>query len=311
MPIWKGNRHPMIRALKNYPLLYALVLPGILYYLIFYYVPMFGIIIAFKDYSPFQGIQGVLTADWVGFLHFKNFFTSYSFPQIMRNTLLLGLYNIVFGFPVPVLLALLLNEVWHKTFKKWVQTISYLPHFLSMVVVVGILNLMLSSDGGIINEVVKFFGYESITFMGEEKYYRTIIIITQIWQQIGWESIIFLAAIVSIDTDQYEAAIIDGASKFRQIWHITLPGIMPVITIMFILRMGNILNGNYELILLTYSPSTIDVADIIDTFVYREGLVQMNFSYSTAVGVFKSTLSATLLLGTNYIAKKSGQNGIW
>lgn len=301
----------MIRALKNYPLLYALVAPGILYYLIFYYIPMFGIIIAFENYSPFQGINGIFTSEWVGFLHFKNFFSSYSFPQVMRNTLLLGLYNIIFGFPAPILLALLLNEVWHKRFKKWVQTISYLPHFLSMVVVVGILNLMLSSDGGILNEVVKFFGYEPIIFMGQEKYYRIVIMITQIWKQIGWESIIFLAAIVSIDTDRYEAAIIDGASKFKQIWHITLPGIMPIIAIMLILRMGNILNGNFELVLLTYSPSTIDVADIIDTFVYREGLVQMNFSYSTAVGVFKSVISAILLLSTNYIARKSGQNGIW
>ncbi|MBP1994738.1 ABC transporter permease [Paenibacillus eucommiae] len=301
----------MIRALKSYPLLYALVLPGILYFLIFYYVPMFGIVIAFQDYSPFQGVRGIFTSEWVGFQHFQNFFTSFSFTQVMTNTLLLGMYTIIFGFPAPILLALLLNEVVHGKFKKWVQTISYLPHFLSMVVVVGILNLLLSSDGGIINEVVKLFGNEPITFMGEEKYYRSIIILTQIWQQIGWESIIFLAAIVSINTDQYEAAIIDGASKFRQIWHITLPGILPVIMIMFILRMGTILNGNYELILLTYSPSTIDVADIIDTFVYREGLVQMNFSYSTAVGFFKSVFSAALLLGTNYMAKRAGQNGIW
>ncbi len=301
----------MIRALRKYPLLYTLVFPGLLYYLIFYYIPMFGVVIAFKDYSPFTGITGIFTSDWVGFLHFRNFFESYSFFQVMNNTLLLGLYNIVFGFPAPILLALLLNEVIHKSFKRWVQTITYLPYFLSMVVVVGILNFLLSSDGGLVNEVVKFFGYESVTFLGEQKFYRIIIILTQIWQQIGWESIIFLAAVATIDSQQYEAAVIDGAGKLRQIWHITIPGILPVITIMLILRMGNVLNVNYELILLTYSPSTMDVGDVIDTFVYREGLIGMKYSYTAAVGFYKSLFSAILLLGANYLAKKSGQDGIW
>lgn len=301
----------MVSALRKYPLFYALVLPGILYFFIFYYVPMFGVIIAFKDYSPFQGMSGIFTSDWVGLKHFRDFFQSFSFSQVMTNTLLLGLYNVIFGFPAPIILALLLNEVVHQKYKKMVQSISYLPHFLSMVVVVGIVNFMLSPDGGIVNEIAALFGYESINFMGEPGLYRIIIVLTQIWQQIGWESIIFLAAIASIDTQQYEAAIIDGASKWRQIWHITLPGIIPVITIMLILKMGSILNLNYELILLTYSPTTIDVADVIDTFVYREGLVGMKFSYSAAVGLFKSVFSAVLLLGANYIAKRMGQNGIW
>jgi len=301
----------VVSALRKYPLFYALVLPGILYFFIFYYVPMFGVIIAFKDYSPFQGMSGIFTSDWVGLKHFRDFFQSFSFSQVMTNTLLLGLYNVIFGFPAPIILALLLNEVVHQKYKKMVQSISYLPHFLSMVVVVGIVNFMLSPDGGIVNEIAALFGYESINFMGEPGLYRIIIVLTQIWQQIGWESIIFLAAIASIDTQQYEAAIIDGASKWRQIWHITLPGIIPVITIMLILKMGSILNLNYELILLTYSPTTIDVADVIDTFVYREGLVGMKFSYSAAVGLFKSVFSAVLLLGANYIAKRMGQNGIW
>lgn len=301
----------MMHALKKYPLLYALVLPGIAYFLIFYYVPMAGVVIALKDYSPMQGIQGIFTSEWVGFKHFSDFFHSYSFTQVLTNTLLLGMYNVVFGFPAPIVLALMLNEIMHRRFKKLVQSVSYLPHFLSMVVVVGIVNFMLSPDGGMINEMIKWFGQETINFMGQQRMYRTIIVITQIWQQIGWESIIFLAAIASIDAQQYEAAIIDGANKWRQIWHITLPGILPVITIMLILRMGSVLNLNYELILLTYSPTTIDVADVIDTFVYREGLVGMKFSYTAAVGLFKSVFSAALLLGANFIAKRLGQDGIW
>ncbi|RAV22451.1 ABC transporter permease [Paenibacillus contaminans] len=300
-----------MNALRKHPLLYALVLPGIAYYLVFYYVPMFGVIIAFKEYSPFQGISGMFTSEWVGLKHFQDFFSSYSFSQVMGNTLLLSFYNLVFGFPAPIVLALLLNEVRHRRFKKAIQTISYLPHFLSMVVVVGILQFLLSTDGGLLNEALGWFGTEPILFMGEQRYYRIIVVCTQIWQQIGWESIIFLAAMTTIDPQQYEAAVIDGAGKFKQMLYVTLPGILPVITIMLIFRLGNVLNVNFELILLTYSPSTYDVSDVLDTFVYREGLVGMKYSYTTAVGLFKAAFSAVMLLGANYLAKKSGQEGIW
>ncbi|MFD0960633.1 ABC transporter permease [Paenibacillus chungangensis] len=300
-----------MNAMRKNPLLYALVVPGLLYFLIFYYVPMFGVIIAFKDYSPFQGIGGIFSSEWVGFQHFQDFFQSYSFRQVLVNTLLLSFYNLVFGFPAPIILALMLNEVIHRRFKKAIQTISYLPHFLSMVVVVGILHFLLSTDGGLLNEALGWFGADSVLFLGEQKFYRFIIVCTQIWQQIGWESIIFLAAMTMIDPQQYEAAVIDGAGKFKQMLYITLPGILPVIVIMLIFRIGNVLNVNFELILLTYSPSTYDVSDVIDTFVYREGLIGMKYSYTTAVGLFKSLFSAIMLLGANYLAKRFGQEGIW
>lgn len=290
---------------------YYLIIPGMLYFLIFDYIPMFGIIIAFKDISPFEGVGAIFTSDWVGFKHFVRFWNSYYFWNVMRNTLLISFYKLFFGFPASILLALLLNELRYVAFKRIVQTISYLPHFISTVVVAGLAMMVLSTDGGLINAIIVQFGGEPILFLGSPDYFRSVLVISHVWQSVGWGSILYLAAMTGIDPGLYEAARMDGAGRFRQAWHITLPGIMPVIVIMLILAIGGLLNAGFESVLLLYSPAVYDVSDIIDTYVYREGLSQLNYSFATAVGLFKNVLAMILILGANYIAKKMNQTGIW
>jgi putative aldouronate transport system permease protein len=309
--IVKRPKVKIVSAWKKYKLYYMLILPGILYYLIFHYIPMFGIIIAFKDVSPFEGIQGIINGEWVGLKHFTRFFNSIYFGNIIRNTLTISLYKLVFGFPAPIILALLLNEVKNKHFKKTVQTISYLPHFISMVVVAGLLTNVLSTQNGIVNEVVKIFGKEPIFFLGDSRYFRSVLVTSGIWQGVGWGSIIYLAAITGIDMELYEACIMDGGNRWKQTWHITLPGIRNIIVLMLILAIGGLLNAGFEQILLLYSPAVYDVSDIIDTYVYREGLINANYSFSTAIGLLKSVIAMILIMGSNYIAKKFELEGIW
>lgn len=297
--------------LRKNKLYYSLIVPGIIYFLVFHYTPMFGLIIAFKDVAPFDGLREMLTADWVGLKHFQNFFNSYYFWDIIENTLLISLYRLLFGFPAPILLALLLNEVGNMAFKRSVQTISYLPHFLSMVVVAGLLTTLLTTDGGLANEIVKLFGYEPVSFLTDERYFRSVIVASGIWKEVGWGMIIYLAAIAGIDMQQYEAARIDGAGRMRQIWHITLPGMRHIIVILFILQIGGVMEAGFEQIFLLYSPPVYDVADIIDTYVYRKGLVEVQYSFGVAVGLFKSAIAVVLIIGTNWLAKKFGQEGIW
>lgn len=300
-----------IRELSKYKLLYLLLLPGFLYLLIWHYIPLMGSFIAFKDVPPYAGLSGMFEARWVGFKHFNIFFSSRYFLNILLNTVIISFYKIVFGFPVPIILALMLNEVKNARFKKVTQTISYLPHFISMVVVAGMLNNILSVNGGIVNAIIKTMGKEPIFFLGDEKYFRSILVLTGIWQGCGWESIIYLAAITSVDPQLYEAATIDGASKFRQIWSITIPSIMSVVTVMLIMKMGSILSAGFEQILLLYSPSVYNVADIIDTYVYREGILSMKYSFATAVGLFKSVVGLMFIIISNYMSKKFGQEGLW
>ncbi|SDD07398.1 putative aldouronate transport system permease protein [Paenibacillus sp. UNCCL117] len=290
---------------------YLLIIPGMLYFIIFDYIPMFGVIIAFKDISPFEGVEAVLTGEWVGFKHFIKFWNSYYFWNVMRNTLLISMYKLVIGFPASIVLALLLNELKNAVFKRVVQTISYLPHFISTVVVAGLIMMVLSTDSGMINAAVVAFGGEPIHFLGSPEYFRSILVASHVWQSIGWGSILYLAAMTSIDPGLYEAAKMDGASRLRQMWHITLPGITHVIVIMLIFSIGGLLNAGFEKVLLLYSPSVYEVADIIDTYVYREGLTSLQYSFATAVGLFKNILAMILILGANYIAKKMNQTGIW
>ncbi|MDF2959535.1 MAG: sugar transporter permease [Paenibacillus sp.] len=305
----RGNsRWTAIRLHKFY---YLLILPGVLYFLIFDYIPMAGISIAFKDISPFDGIEGIINGPWVGLKHFGRFLDSVYFWNVLGNTLLISLYKLFFGFPAPIALALLLNEVKNKLFKKTVQTISYLPHFLSMVIISGLVMNILSTDGGLVNEIVRAFGKEPIHFLGSNDYFRTVLVSSHIWHQVGWGSILYLAALTGIDPQLYEASRIDGAGKWRQVWHITLPGITHVIVILFIFNVGGLLNAGFEQIFLLYSPPVYETADIIDTFVYRQGLVQFQYSFATAVGLFKSVLAAILIVGTNYLSKRLGQEGIW
>jgi putative aldouronate transport system permease protein len=282
-----------------------------LYFLIFDYIPMFGIIVAFKDISPFEGVSAIFTNDWVGFKHFVRFWNSYYFWNVMRNTLLISGYKLLIGFPASILLALLLNELRNAVFKRIVQTISYLPHFISTVVVAGLAMMVLSTDGGLVNAIIVQFGGEPIHFLGNPSYFRSVLVISHVWQTIGWGSILYLAAMTGIDPGLYEAAKMDGASRIRQAWHITLPGIAPVIVILLILSIGGLLNAGFEKVLLLYSPAVYEVADIIDTYVYREGLSKLDYSFATAVGLFKNVLAMFLILGANYMAKKMNQTGIW
>lgn len=306
-----AKKRSLLTTLNKYKFYYFLILPGILFFLIFHYIPMAGIVVAFKNISPFEGISGIFTSEWVGFTHFKNFFSSFYFKNVLINTIVISFLKILFGFPAPILLALLFNEVKNKYFIKFAQTVSYLPHFISMVIMAGIVTNVLSTNGGIVNEVVKFFGGEPIFFLGSPQYFRSILVISDIWQGVGWGSIIYLAAITGIDTSLYEAAAMDGAGKFRQILNVTIPGIAPTIIIMFILRVGSILNAGFEQVLLLYSPAVYKVGDIIDTFVYREGLVNLNYSYASAVGLFKSVIGSIMVIIANKFANNFGYDGIW
>ena len=305
------NKPTLMATLKAYKLYYILALPGLLFFFVFAYVPIFGIIIAFKDISPFSGIVDVITKPFVGLKWFKQFFNSYYFFQIIRNTLVISFLKLVWVFPSSIILALLINELRNIKLRKIIQTVSYIPHFFSMVVVAGIVMSLLTTEGGLVNQAIVLLGGQSRMFLGEPKLFRPILVVTTLWQQIGWGTILYLAAIAGVDQEQYEAAIIDGAGRLRQTWHITLPSITFVIVILLIFRIGSLLNAGFEQILLLYSPPVYEVADIIDTYVYRSGIQNMKYSFATAVGFFKSIIAALLLLGANSLARKLGNTGIW
>ncbi len=293
---------------KRNKVIYLMVSPVVLYYIIFQYGPMYGLQIAFKDYSPSLGFLG---SPWVGLEHFKEFFNSYFFWRLLRNTILLSLYGLLFAFPAGIILALLLNEVKSRIFKRTVQTITYMPHFVSLVVIVGILFDFLARDG-LVNQILAFLlGVEPIAFMREAEWFRTLFIGSDIWQNVGWSSIIFLAAMSNIDPSLYEAAKMDGAGRVKQMFHITLPGIMPTVVILLILLIGKFMTVGDEKILLMYNPSTYETADVIGTYVYRKGILEGNFSYSAAVGLFKALIAFTLLVIANGIARKVGDTKLW
>ncbi|MGI5947150.1 MAG: ABC transporter permease [Lachnospiraceae bacterium] len=287
--------------------LYLLVLPVLLFYLIFHYKPMYGAIIAFKDYTPALGIAD---SPWVGFDNFTRFFTSPYFVRLIKNTILLSLYELIFGFPAPIILALLLNEVRNKKFKGIAQTITYLPHFISMVVVTGMItNFAMTS--GLFNDIIVFFGGERSPLLQNPDLYRTIYVASSIWQEVGWGSIIYLSALSGVDSQLYEAAAIDGAGKWQQLIHVTFPAIMPTIIIMLILKTGSMMSMGYEKTILLYNPSTFETADIISSYIYRVGLLEMNWSYSTAIGLFNSVINCVLLVFTNKLSKKYSETSLW
>lgn len=293
--------------LRRNKLLYLMVLPVIAYYLIFDYGPMYGLQIAFKDYSPGDGI---LNSPWVGFRHFTDFFSSYYFWRLIRNTLLLNGYELIFGFPAPIVLALLLNELRRQMFKRVVQTITYLPHFISIVVVVGMMVDFLARDG-LVNQLLSSIGVASKSYLSEPEWFRFIYVSSGIWQQVGWGSIIYLAALSNIDPTLYEAAKVDGAGRWKQMIHITVPGIMPTIIILLILKMGSMLSVGSEKILLMYNPLTYDTADVISTFVYRKGILEADFSYTAAVGLFNAVIAFALLILSNSISKRVSETKLW
>lgn len=302
------TRRVLIR--RYLPIYMMMVLP-LLWYLVFQYLPLLGSVIAFKANKPYQGVEGMLAAKFVGFKWFKRFFSSYYFGNLMRNTLLISFKKLIFGFPVPILFALLLNELRSTYFKRTIQTISYMPHFLSAVVISGLVVTLLSPDGGLINTLAVSVGSESIYYLGKSKYFHSIIVTASIWQEMGWNSIIYIAAIAGIDPTLYEAAMVDGVGRFRRAWYITLPCISNMVAVLLIMQIGNILNAGFEQIVLLYSPAVYDTADIIDTYVYREGLGNLNYSYATAVGLFKSVFALILVLVANHLAHRMGEQGIW
>ncbi|ULL14965.1 sugar ABC transporter permease [Paenibacillus sp. H1-7] len=302
-----SNWQTIRRDLKVNRLVYLMVLPVVAYYLIFHYGPMYGLQIAFKDFSPGQGITG---SPWIGFRHFQEFFESYYFWRLIRNTVLINIYELLFGFPAAILLALLLNEIRSTIFKRSVQTISYLPHFISIVVVVGMMVDFLARDG-LINQLIGLLGLDSIAFFREPAWFRFLYVSSGIWQGVGWGSIIYLAAIANIDPTLYEAAKIDGAGRLKQVLHITIPGIMPTIVILLILNMGSMMTVGSEKVLLMYNPQTYETGDVISTFVFRKGILEANYGYTAAVGLFNSVISFTLIVLSNTISKRVSENKLW
>ena len=288
-------------------IIYLMMLPVVAYYFIFYYIPMYGAQIAFRDFSPGKGIYG---SDWVGLKNFIDFFKSYYFWRLLKNTFLLNIYDIIFGFPVPIILALLLNEVRVGAFKRTVQTITYLPHFISIVVLSGMI-IDFTTRTGLFNSLLGMFGLPPIIFMSEPSWFPPIFVGSGIWQEFGWGSIIYLAALSNIDPQLYEAARVDGANKWQQTMHITLPGILSTIAIMLILRFGRMMNVGVEKVLLLYNPMTYPTADVISTFIYRKGLIENNFSYSAAVGLFNSVVNFILLVTVNKLSKKASGTGLF
>ena len=301
----------LLRILRKHGFYYLLFLPVAGYLIIFKYVPMIGIMIAFKDVTPFMSMAEIFTSSFVGFKHFVNFFNSFFFWDLMENTLMISIYKTLWSFPAPILLALLINEVHNTYFKRISQTISYLPHFFSMVIVAGLVYVVFGVQGGLVNHLVVLTGGEPQHYLGDPRWFRTILVGTTVWQTVGWGSILYLAAMAGLNPETYEAANIDGASKIQQVRHITLPGISHVIVILFIFRIGDLLDAGFEQILLLYSPSVYEVADIIDTYVYRAGLLNLKYSFASAVGLYKSILALLLLLAANKFANYLGHQGIW
>ena len=304
----KEKRKRLLNQLLSQKFLYLMILPGLLYFLVFKYVPMWGLIIAFQDYQPFLGILG---SEWVGFKHFIRLFTEPTFFILLKNTLILFAMNVVIFFPIPILLALLLNEVRLALFKKFVQTMIYIPHFMSWVIVVSLSFVLLTVDGGLINELIAFFGGEKINFLLSQEWFRPMYILQVIWREAGWSTIIYLAAITAVDPQLYEAAKMDGAGRLRQMWHITLPAIKSVIVVLLILKIGDTLELGFEHVYLLLNATNREVAEIFDTYVYTAGLKQGQFSYSTAVGLFKAAVGLILVMMANRLAKKFGEEGIY
>ncbi len=283
---------------------------GFIYYIIFKYVPMYGVIIAFKHFDIYEGFQGSPWADYYGFEHFVKLFTNPEFYKLLKNTLMLSLYGLIFTFPAPIILALSLNEVKNQKWKKLVQTVSYLPHFISIVVICGMLHNFLSLDG-MINQIIKNLGGTPQLFLNKKEYFRTIYILSDIWQGVGWSTIIYLAALSSIDVQLYEAAVIDGANRWKRMIHITLPGIAPTIIILFIMKVGSIIEVGAQKVLLLYNPMIYDTADVISTYVYRRGILNADYSYTTAVSLFESLVGFIMVVITNKISKKLTETSLW
>lgn len=297
---WKKNY-------QNYKYIYLMLIPVFLYYFIFHYITMAGVVIAFQDYNVIKGIWG---SKWVGLLQFKEFLTGPYAWRLIRNTVLLNIYQITFGFPAPIILAILINEIRCNAYKKVIQTVSYMPHFISLVVICGLL-VMFSRTDGLFNQVLGLFGVEKSNLLTRNELFRGIFTASGIWQEVGWGSIIYLATLANVDPSLHEAAVIDGASRFKRIIHVSFPALVPIITIQLIMRLGNIMSQGFEKIILIYSPLTYDTADVISTYVYRRGLELMDYSFGSAVGIFNSVVNLTVLFLVNSLSRRTVKESLW
>ena len=295
-------------SVRRHYMLLIMLIPAVVVYSVFRYAPMYGIIIAFKDYKLLQGIMG---SPWAGLTHFRRAFNNPDFFRVFGNTVIISFYKLMFGFPAPIILALLLNELRNLTFKKTVQTISYMPHFLSWVVLGGIFINFLSPSTGVINAVLKALGFKSINFLVDISWFRTVLVTSGIWKGVGWASIIYLAAIGGVDPEMFDAAAIDGAGKFKQIFHVTLPSISAVIVIQLIFAIGGIVGDDFDQIFNLYNATVFSVGDVLSTYTYRQGLESMRYSYSTAVGLFQTVIAFALIVSSNYVAKRVSDYGLW
>lgn len=304
----KTNSYSVKYRLKKNKWAYIMLIPVVLYYFIFHYIPMFGIVIAFKDYTPFKGIIG---SEWAGLKHFISFFNNMYFWRLIRNTVLISFYDLLFNFPAPVILALLFNEVRNRHFKRTVQTISYFPHFISLVVMCGMIRSFTLSEGIITNFLVSIAGIERESLLQNAKYFRAIYVLSSTWKEVGWNSIIYMAALSGINTELYESCEIDGGGKWRKAWHVTLPGIRNTIILLFILRTGALLSVGSEKIILLYNSSTYETADVISSFLYRKGLQEQNWSYGATVGLFNALINMIFIVLANTTSRKFSETSLW
>ncbi len=288
--------------------LYVMLIPTILWLVIFLYKPMYGLQIAFKDYSIFRGVAG---SPWIGLEHFQTLFGNDQFLRALKNTIIISFYSLLFGFPMPILLALMFNEILNQTFKKTAQTIVYLPHFISSVIIAGIVITAFSPSAGIVNTFLGWLGIDSIYFLTKPEWFRPIFVGPGIWQEAGFQSIVYLAAIAGVSPTLYESAVVDGASRWQMMWKITIPSIMPTIIIMLIIRIGNILEVSFEMIILLYQPATYETADVVNTFIYRQGLQGGQYDFAAAAGLFNAVVAFVLVMTANTISKRYSRTSLW
>lgn len=305
----KAARKDLRRRIWQHRWMYLFVLPAIIWYIVFHYVPLYGITLAFRDY---RFDLGIFRSPWAGMKYFKQFFNYFEFWTLIKNTLSISALKFVIGFPFPIILALSLNEIKNTKFKRVIQTVTYLPHFLSWVIVLAFFNTMFSPNGGVVNQLLeKFLGIEPIYFLGEPRYFRTIIVATHVWKGIGWSSIIYLAAITSVDQQMYEAAHLDGAGRFKCMWYITLPTIVPTIGVLLLMNITSLINAGFDQVYLFQTPGTLGVSEVLNTYTVKTGIQQGMFSYATAIGLFQSVVALILMLVSNFLSKRTSGISLW
>ena len=298
----------IVDAIRNDWQLYLMLLPTIIWLIVFLYKPMYGLQVAFKDYSVFKGVAG---SPWIGLEHFETLFGNDQFIRAIKNTFIISFYSLLIGFPMPILLALMFNEILNQTFKKTAQTIVYLPHFISSVIIAGIVIAAFSPSSGVVNTLISALGFDPVYFLTKPEWFRPIFIGSTIWQEAGFQSIVFLAAIAGVSPTLYESAVVDGASRWQMMWRITLPSILPTILIMLIIRIGNLLEVSFEMIILLYQPATYETADVVNTFIYRQGLLGGQYDLAAAAGLFNAVVAFILVIAANSISRRYSNTSIW